>query len=117
MLFRSTLKKQVSIFEIVKQLHPTPALGGEPREESLAFIREHESLDRGWYGAPVGWLDSNDNGEFVVAIRSGLIKPLEASLFAGCGVMGDSDPEMEYEETNVKFMPMLHMLEDEDEAY
>ncbi|HLR64191.1 MAG TPA: isochorismate synthase [Pseudogracilibacillus sp.] len=113
----ATLKKQVSIFEIVKQLHPTPALGGEPREESLAFIREHESLDRGWYGAPVGWLDSNDNGEFVVAIRSGLIKPLEASLFAGCGVMGDSDPEMEYEETNVKFMPMLHMLEDEDEAY
>src|SRR5690625_7491018 len=70
----ATLKDQYSIFDIVKQLHPTPALGGVPREKSLAFIREHELLDRGWYGAPIGWIDSNENGEFAVAIRSGLIQ-------------------------------------------
>lgn len=113
----ATLKERVSIFEIIRALHPTPALGGLPKEASLAFIRDNERLDRGWYGAPVGWLDSNQNGEFVVAIRSGLIRGTDASLFAGCGVMRDSDAEMEYEETNVKFLPMLHVVEDEHETY
>lgn len=102
-----------SILDIIKNLHPTPALGGTPREESVAFIREHELLDRGWYGAPVGWLDNRDNGEFAVAIRSGLIQGNEASLFAGCGVVKDSDPEEEFEETNIKLTPMLSVLEGE----
>jgi len=103
---KAKLKKTVSLFEIIRALHPTPALGGLPKDESLAFIRENERLDRGWYGAPVGWLDSNQNGEFVVAIRSGLVRERAASLFAGCGVMRDSDPQMEYDETNVKFLPI-----------
>src|SRR5699024_4132437 len=59
---KAKLKKTVSLFEIIRALHPTPALGGLPKDESLAFIRENERLDRGWYGAPVGWLDSNQNG-------------------------------------------------------
>jgi menaquinone-specific isochorismate synthase len=104
------LKKGYSIFDIIKQLHPTPALGGTPKGEALAYIRNHELLDRGWYGAPIGWLDSNRNGEFAVAIRSGLIQQDEASLFAGCGVVKDSDPEAEYEETNIKLLPMLSVL-------
>ncbi|MEW9677069.1 isochorismate synthase [Lentibacillus sp. L22] len=107
---KATLKQGHSIFEIVKALHPTPALGGVPREKSLTFIREHELLERGWYGAPVGWLDSNRNGEFAVAIRSGLVQGNEASIFAGCGVVKDSDPEAEYEETLIKFTPMLSVL-------
>ena len=94
----------------MKRLHPTPALGGYPKEKSLAFIREHEQLDRGWYGAPIGWIDANENGEFAVAIRSALIQGDEASLFAGCGVVKDSDPEAEYQETNIKFKPMLSVL-------
>lgn len=106
----ATLKPNYSIFDIIEQLHPTPALGGVPREKSLAFIREHERLDRGWYGAPIGWLDSNQNGEFAVGIRSGLIQGDEASLFAGCGVVKDSDPKDEYDETNIKFSPMLSVL-------
>lgn len=114
---KATMKKGYSIFDFVKELHPTPALGGEPRQTSLKFIRENELLDRGWYGSPVGWIDSNGNGEFAVAIRSGLIQQDEASLFAGCGVMKDSDPEMEYEETNVKFLPMLNVLEGYNESY
>ncbi|AXI09835.1 isochorismate synthase [Oceanobacillus zhaokaii] len=104
------LKAGHSIFDIIEQLHPTPAVGGTPRDESLAFIRENELLDRGWYGAPIGWLDSNQNGEFAVAIRSGLIHGDMASLFAGCGVVKDSNPEAEYEETNIKLMPMLSVL-------
>jgi len=103
----AALKKGYSIFDIIGELHPTPALGGTPTQASLKFIRDNELLDRGWYGAPVGWLDSNRNGEFAVAIRSGLIQGDEASLFAGCGIVKDSDIEKEYEETNIKFLPML----------
>lgn len=107
---QATLQPGASIFDIVAQLHPTPALGGTPTEEALQFIREHEQLDRGWYGAPIGWLDSNDHGEFAVAIRSGLIQGDEASLFAGCGVLKNSNVDTEYEETNIKFLPMLTVL-------
>lgn len=114
---KATLKEDVDIFDIIKQLHPTPALGGTPQEDSLQFIRDNESLDRGWYGAPIGWLDSNQNAEFAVAIRSGLIHDDEISLFAGCGIMKDSDAELEYEETKTKFLTMLSVLEEQDESY
>jgi menaquinone-specific isochorismate synthase len=107
---RGVFKKGFSIFDVINKLHPTPALGGEPREKALSFIREYELLDRGWYGAPFGWIDSNHNGEFAVAIRSGLIQGDTASLFAGCGVVKDSYPEAEYEETGIKFLPMLTVL-------
>lgn len=111
------LNDSYSIFDVLKQLHPTPALGGVPREQSLTFIREHEFFDRGWYGAPIGWLDSNKHAEFAVAIRSGLVQGDEASLFAGCGIMKDSDPKLEYEETNIKFLPILSVLEEHDESH
>src|SRR5690625_6695420 len=68
----ATLKDQYSIFDIVEQLHPTPALGGGPREKSLAFIREYELLDRGWCGAPIGWIERNEKGEWAGAVGSGL---------------------------------------------
>lgn len=108
----ATLNKDVSVFDLIKTLHPTPALGGVPTNKALQFIREEEPFDRGWYGAPIGWLDGAGNSEFAVAIRSGLIQKDEMSLFAGCGVMADSDPEEEYEETAVKFLPMLSILEE-----
>lgn len=114
---QARLKSGYTVFDIVRALHPTPALGGLPRNKALSFIREEEYLDRGWYGAPVGWLDSNHNSEFVVAIRSGLVQKDEVSLFAGCGVMRDSNPELEFEETNVKFLPILNVLEDADGSY
>ncbi|WP_138420290.1 isochorismate synthase [Aquibacillus sediminis] len=107
---KAKLKKTHTIFDIVKELHPTPALGGFPRQASLTFIRDYEQLDRGWYGAPIGWLDANQSGEFAVAIRSALVKETEASLFAGCGIVKDSDPEEEYQETTMKFTPMLSVL-------
>ncbi|WP_040979050.1 isochorismate synthase [Oceanobacillus jeddahense] len=107
---RAKLKKEHGIFSIISGLHPTPAVGGTPRQDALAFIRDKELLDRGWYGAPIGWMDSNNHGEFAVALRSALIQKDEASLFAGCGIVEDSIPESEYEETKIKLMPMLSVL-------
>lgn len=103
-------KEDVSLLTVVDRLHPTPALGGQPKQKAYEIIRELEILDRGWYGSPVGWLDTKDNGEFAVAIRSGLVNGKNASLFAGCGIVGDSEPESEYKETMIKFRPMLSAL-------
>ncbi|WP_442595659.1 isochorismate synthase [Neobacillus sp. D3-1R] len=103
-------KEDASLLDLVKRLHPTPALGGMPKFEAIEKIREIEELDRGFYAAPLGWLDLNGNGEFAVAIRSGLIQGKEASLFAGCGIVQDSDAESEYMETRIKFRPMLNAL-------
>jgi menaquinone-specific isochorismate synthase len=105
-----TAKKETSLLLLVDRLHPTPALGGLPKEKAVEKIREVEELDRGFYGAPLGWVDYRGNGEFAVSIRSGLIQGDEASLFAGCGVVEDSDPESEYVETKIKFRPMLMAL-------
>lgn len=102
--------EQSSLLRLVEKLHPTPALGGWPKDASVAVIREIEPLDRGLYGAPIGWIDGHGNGEFVVAIRSGLVQGDEVSLFAGCGVVHDSDPEAELQETKVKMKPMLTAL-------
>lgn len=104
------INKDQSLLKVIERLHPTPALGGYPRSKAVEKIREFELLDRGWYAAPVGWLDESGNGEFAVAIRSGLVKGQEASLFAGCGIVGDSDPESEYRETEIKLKPMLYAL-------
>ncbi|MEH7387534.1 isochorismate synthase [Bacillus sp. JJ1521] len=107
---KGVAKENVSLLTVVNRLHPTPALGGQPKQKAFEIIRELEVLDRGWYGSPVGWFDTNDNGEFAVAIRSGLLNGNKASLFAGCGIVGDSEPESEYTETMIKFRPMLSAL-------
>lgn len=99
------------LLSIVEELHPTPALGGTPREEALKLIREVELLDRGLYGGPIGWIDEQGNGEFAVALRCGLLSGKHVSLFSGCGIVIDSKPHLEYEETRLKFKPMLSALE------
>jgi menaquinone-specific isochorismate synthase len=103
-------QKDASLLLLVERLHPTPALGGLPKQEAVEKIRQVEMLDRGFYAAPLGWVDYRGNGEFSVAIRSGLIQGKEASIFAGCGVVADSDSESEYLETGLKFRPMLRAL-------
>lgn len=102
--------EQTSLLTIVERLHPTPALGGWPKKKAVEVIRELEPMERGLFGAPLGWIDAKGNGEFVVAIRSALIKNSEASLFAGCGIVNHSDPVVEYEETKVKMRPLLTVL-------
>ncbi|VDG98016.1 Isochorismate synthase dhbC [Lysinibacillus sphaericus] len=104
------LGAESSIFQFVKALHPTPALGGFPTPIARELIRQEENLDRGYYAAPVGWTDVSGNGEFAVAIRSALLEQKNAWLYAGGGIVADSDPTQEYEETWVKFRPMLRAL-------
>ncbi|MEQ8525787.1 isochorismate synthase [Gracilimonas sp.] len=105
------IKKGVSRTEVLSRLHPTPAVGGYPREAAMPYISKLEHFDRGWYAAPIGWINANGEGEFVVAIRSGLIKSNEVRFFAGCGIVEDSNPQKEWDETNLKFIPMLTALE------
>jgi isochorismate synthase len=107
---RAHLRDGVGVLDVVRHLHPTPAVGGYPREPALALIREREGLDRGWYAAPFGWTDGDGNGEFVVALRSAVIRGDTATLFAGCGIVGGSDPETEYAESGWKLRPMRAAL-------
>lgn len=99
-----------SILDIVARLHPTPAVGGFPRQAALEAIRHTEKLDRGWYAAPLGWIGTSGHGEFAVALRSALIDVSEARLFAGCGIVADSDPQVELAESWLKFQVMLRAL-------
>ncbi len=104
------LRGDAGVLDLVARLHPTPAVGGVPAAAALDAIREHEPFDRGWYAGPIGWLDSRGNGEFAVAIRSGLLRGAEARLYAGCGIVRDSVPEREWEESLMKLRPMLCAL-------
>lgn len=106
-----TLSGDVGVLELADRLHPTPAVGGMPRDAALRAIGEHESFDRGWYAGPVGWIDARGDGEFAVALRSALIAGSEARLFAGCGIVAGSDPRREYEESTLKLRPMLWALD------
>lgn len=102
---RARLREGLSLLDVVARLHPTPAVGGTPREAALRFIRENEKLDRGWYAAPIGWV-GRQGGEFAVALRSAVIDGGDATLFAGCGIVADSDPDLEYRESVLKLQPM-----------
>lgn len=98
-----------STLRVTRALHPTPALGGYPKSEAMAFL-ESSGEHRGLYGAPVGYVDAQGDGEFIVAIRSMVIEENRAILFAGCGIVEDSEVESEVYETEIKFKPMLQML-------
>jgi isochorismate synthase len=103
-------REQAGILDLVERLHPTPAVGGAPRELALALLQEEEHLDRGWYAGPLGWLDRESDGEFVVAIRSGVVTGPRASLFVGCGIVADSEPDREWEESRVKLRALASAI-------
>ncbi|MGS0894520.1 isochorismate synthase [Burkholderia stagnalis] len=103
---RATLHAEATLLQVVAALHPTPAVAGHPRGAALTHIRAHEGFDRGWYAAPVGWVDAHGNGDFVVALRSALIADGACRLFAGCGIVADSEPAREYQETELKLSGM-----------
>ncbi|MBK8902318.1 MAG: isochorismate synthase [Anaerolineaceae bacterium] len=107
---QATLKTAVGVLPILQNLHPTPALGGQPRELAMPFISQAEPVPRGWYGAPVGWLDHHLDGAFSVAIRSAITQDRRVWLYAGAGIVADSDPQAEWNETALKFRPMLNAL-------
>ena len=99
-----------SAIELAGLLHPTPAVGGEPRRGGIELIDELEGLDRGWYAGPVGWMDAAEDGEFCVALRSGLLRDRTAHLYAGCGIVAGSDPADELAETEIKLEALLPLI-------
>jgi len=98
------------VLRLVEALHPTPAVGGVPPEAASAVIRDTEPFDRGWYAAPVGWFDAAGDGEFAVGIRSAVADGDTVTMFAGNGIVADSDPAAEWEEVQLKFRPILDEL-------
>jgi menaquinone-specific isochorismate synthase len=96
-----------SVLELVAALHPTPAVGGHPQAVALDLIEGLERADRGRYAGPCGWVDGAGNGAFAVSVRSAEIAGNEARIFAGVGVVDDSDPVAELAETRSKFQAML----------
>lgn len=104
------LRHPLSVLELAHRLHPTPAIGGNPREEALAFLDKIESIDRGWYGGGLGWTRPDGEGEVALALRCGLLRDNTAYLYAGAGIVAASDPEAELVETRLKFKPMLDLL-------
>jgi isochorismate synthase len=107
---RAQLAESHSAIELAGYLHPTPAIGGEPRNLALELIDELEGIDRGWYTGPVGWMDVTEDGEFCVGLRSALLRDREAHLFAGCGIVADSEPAAELQESELKFEALLPLL-------
>ncbi|MEX0993947.1 MAG: isochorismate synthase [Balneolaceae bacterium] len=104
------VNSSTTIHDLAGHLHPTPAVGGYPRHRAIPHINEIESINRGWYAGPIGWYNLRGSGEFAVAIRSALINNKEGRLFAGCGIVADSDPDKEWTETELKLKPVLNAL-------
>jgi isochorismate synthase len=107
---RAQLAQPRSAVELAGMLHPTSAVGGEPWDRAREAMESLEQLDRGWYAGPVGWMDATEDGEFCVALRCALLEGRTAHCYAGVGVVGDSDPEAELAETEVKLQAVLPAL-------
>ncbi|GII60773.1 isochorismate synthase [Sphaerisporangium krabiense] len=108
---RGRLAAGASVLDVVAAMHPTAAVGGTPTAVALEVIRELEGMDRGGYAGPVGWIDARGDGEWGIALRCAQIEGRRARLFAGCGIMGGSDPESELTEARAKLRVMRHALE------
>jgi isochorismate synthase len=104
------MEPSADLLTLAAALHPTPAVGGWPRAAADALIDELEGMERGWYAGAVGWMDGRGDGELAVALRCGLLWEDGARLYAGVGVMPDSDPARELEETELKFKALLTAL-------
>jgi menaquinone-specific isochorismate synthase len=101
--YQGSLKPEVSDREILETLHPTPAVAGYPRLNSIKYIYELEGFDRGWYAGPIGWI-GKETSQFAVAIRSALLKGKHLTVFAGAGIVAGSDSEKEWQEIENKIL-------------
>ncbi|GAB3624630.1 chorismate-binding protein [Mariniluteicoccus endophyticus] len=101
----------VTSMSLAAALHPSAAVCGTPTHDARLLIREIEGLDRGRYAGPVGWVDASGDGEWAIALRCGRLDGRQARLYAGCGIVADSDPMAELAETNAKLVPMRDALE------
>jgi menaquinone-specific isochorismate synthase len=114
-----TLREQDPPHELLRMLsavHPTAAVGGTPTAEAVRLIAELERMDRERYAGPVGWIDADGNGEFGIALRCAQVMSdngdfSQVRLFAGCGIVPDSDPDLEVAEAEAKLLPVREALE------
>lgn len=104
------LMKQYDLFDVIETLHPTPAVAGFPAQKARQWLVEHEKYHRGWYTGAFGWIDGNLDGELSVMLRCALIEDNQIDLFAGAGLIAESDPEIEWQETELKMQTILEML-------
>lgn len=107
---RGTLRSATSVLDLVAQLHPTPAVGGRPTAAASSLIEELEDLDRGRYAGAIGWVDADGHGRFAVAIRCAQLEGTRARVYAGSGIVAQSDPRRELAETQAKLQAMLSAL-------
>ncbi|MGI9667763.1 MAG: isochorismate synthase [Acidimicrobiia bacterium] len=99
-----------SPFDLVEALHPTPAVGGVPRIPAVSYIDDAEAFDRGWYTGGVGWVTAGGDAEIAIALRCGLVTDATTHLFAGAGIVADSVPADEVDETRLKLRPLLDIV-------
>jgi menaquinone-specific isochorismate synthase len=109
-LISAQVPAELPVLSILAQLHPTPAVAGFPREAARQQLAEYEGFERGLYAAPLGWLDTQGNGEFIVGLRSALINGAQTRLYAGAGVVAGSDPDRELQEIQLKLQALLEVL-------
>jgi menaquinone-specific isochorismate synthase len=107
---RAVAGVRTRILDLVERLHPTPAVAGWPRDESLTWIRTVEPRDREWYAGPIGWMNASGEGDFAVGIRSLAIRDGRATVFAGAGIVDGSDPDLEWKETELKMRGILDAI-------
>lgn len=107
---RAELETHFDALDLVAELHPTPAMGGYPTRAAMDAIGELETVERGWFASPFGWIDADGNGVFAVAIRSAIARGTLARLYAGAGIVAESVAEQEWDETGLKFRPLLGAL-------
>jgi menaquinone-specific isochorismate synthase len=100
------LREPIGIIGLGERLHPTPAVAGAPRELALELIAEEEPGERGWFAGPLGWIDRHGDGELVVALRSGVVTDRRVTLLAGCGIVADSEPDLEWLESEAKLQAL-----------
>jgi menaquinone-specific isochorismate synthase len=100
----------VSSLQLAEALHPSAAVGGTPTPVATELILEIEGMDRGRYAGPVGWMDASGDGEWGIALRSASVEGSTVRLYAGCGIVADSDPEAELAESQAKFVPVRDAL-------
>ena len=105
---RGKLKSNVTLLDVIAELHPTAAVAGTPRLAAQQLIAELEPYDRAGYAGPVGWLSSDGSGELAIALRGGVIEKDQIRAFAGCGIVEESDPQAELDETELKFRAVRH---------
>ncbi len=108
---RASVPAGTGVLDLLRLLHPTPAVCGLPRDAALDVLAEEEPFERGWYAGPVGWFDAEGNGVFAPALRTAVLHEGVWRLFAGAGIVEGSVPALEWEETGMKLAPVLDALE------